>query len=196
MSNRVCPWWLGYFLASPLRRLLHSPENILRPHIREGMNVLDVGCGMGFFSLPAARLVGERGRVVCVDLQEKMIKGLIRRAKKAGLPDRIDARISRKNSLGLNDIAGEIDFALAFALVHEVPDKDRLLLEIANTLKPAGKLLIAEPKTHVSGTDFDKSIAVARSVGFEVIRDLKICLSHAVLLARGRESEQTAPSNI
>lgn len=176
---------------------MHSPENILRPHIREGMNVLDVGCGMGFFSLPAARSVGERGRVVCVDLQDKMIKGLIIRAKKAGLLDRIDARISRKNSLGLNDIAGEIDFALAFALVHEVPDKDRLLLEIANTLSPAGKLLIAEPKTHVSKTDFDKSIAIARSAGFAVICDLmRIRLSYAALLARGRESEQTAPSNI
>jgi len=160
------------------------------------MNVLDVGCGMGFFSLPAARLAGETGRVVCVDLQEKMIKGLIRRAEKAGLTDRIDARISRKNSLMINDIAGKIDFALAFALIHEVPDKDRLLLEIGNTLKQAGKLLIAEPKTHVSKTDFDKSVAIAQSVGFEVISDLKIRLSYVILLARGRESEQTAPSNI
>jgi len=149
------------------------------------MNVLDIGSGMGFFSLPAARLVGESGRVVCVDLQERMIQGLIRRAKKAGLLDRIDARISQKNSLGLNDIAGKMDFALAFALVHEVPDKDRLLPEIANTLKPAGKLLIAEPKTHVSKTDFDKSIAIARSAGFEVINDLKVRRSYGVLLARG-----------
>ena len=85
MSNRVCPWWLGFLLASPLRRFLYSPEDILKPHVREGMNVLDVGCGMGFFSLPIARLVGETGRVVCVDLQARMIKGLLRRSKKAGL---------------------------------------------------------------------------------------------------------------
>jgi len=149
------------------------------------MNVLDVGCGMGFFSLPAARLAGETGRVVCVDLQERMIKGLIRRAKKSGLTDRIDARISGKKSLMSNDIAGTIDFALAFALVHEVPDKDRLFLEIGNTLKQAGKLLIAEPKTHVSKTDFDKSTAIAQSAGFAVISDLRIRLSYAVLLARG-----------
>jgi SAM-dependent methyltransferase len=185
LSNRVCPWWLGYFLASPLRRLLHLPEDILGPYIREGMNVLDIGSGMGFFSLPAARLVGESGRVVCIDLQERMIQGLIRRAKKAGLLDRIDARISQKNSLGLSDIAGKIDFALAFAVVHEVPDKERLFLEIGDTLKHGGKLLIAEPVAHVSRTDFDKSIAIAQSAGFKVISDLKVRRSYGMLLAKG-----------
>ena len=73
MGNRVCPWWLGYMLASPLRRLLYDPQEILRPYIREGMNVLDLGCGMGFFSLPAARMVGKTGKVVRVDLQGRFL---------------------------------------------------------------------------------------------------------------------------
>ena len=183
MSNRVCPWWLGFLLASPLRRLLYSPEDIIKSHISEGMNVLDVGCGMGFFSLPMARLVGETGRVVCVDLQARMIKGLLRRAKKAGLSDRIDARVSQ-NSLMLNDIAGKIDFVLAFAAVHEVSDKELLLSEIGHTMKEEGKLLIAEPKMHVSKTDFDKTISIARSVGFEVINNLAIRRSYAMLLGK------------
>ena len=186
MSNRVCPWWLGFLLASPLRLLLYSPEDILKSHIRAGMNVLDVGCGMGFFSLPIARLVGETGTVVCVDLQERMIKGLVRRSKKAGLLDRIDARISQKNSLMLNDIAEKIDFVLAFAVVHEVPDKERLLSEIRNTMKEGGKLLIAEPKAHVSKTDFNRTISIAQSVGFEVMNDLAIRRSYAVLLGKKR----------
>ncbi len=171
-------------LASPLRRFLYPPEDILEPHIRKGMNVLDIGCGMGFFSLPIARLVGETGRVVCVDLQERMIKGLIRRAKKTGLLDRIDARVSQKISLMLDDIAGKIDFVLAFAVVHEVPDKERLLSEIWNTMKEGGKLLIAEPKAHVSKTDFDRTISIARSVGFEVMNDLAIRRSYAILLGK------------
>ena len=100
MSHRVCPWWLGYLLASPLRRLLQDPEEIVSPHVREGMTVLDIGCGMGFFSLPLAELVGETGKVVCIDLQGKMIEGLIKRAVKANLEKRIDARICRQNSLG------------------------------------------------------------------------------------------------
>ncbi len=64
----VCPWYLGYLLASPLRRLLENPERMLRPYVRPGMTVLEPGSGMGFFSLPLARLVGAEGRVVCVDL--------------------------------------------------------------------------------------------------------------------------------
>jgi ubiquinone/menaquinone biosynthesis C-methylase UbiE len=173
-----------------LRQFLYSPEDILKPHIREGMNVLDVGCGTGFFSLPIARIVGETGRVVCVDLQTRTIKCLVRRSKKAGLSDRIDARICQKNSLVLNDIAGKIDFVLAFAVVHEVPDKERLLSEIRNTMKEGGKLLIAEPKAHVSKTDFDKTIFIARSVGFEVINDLAIRRSYAMLLGKKRDKNK------
>jgi ubiquinone/menaquinone biosynthesis C-methylase UbiE len=183
MSNSVCPWWLGYLLASPLRRLLQDPEEIVRPHVKEGMSVLDIGCGMGFFSLQLAKLVGETGRVFCVDLQEKMIKGLRRRALKAGLSDRIEGRICRQDSLGVSDIAGKIDFALAFALVHEVPDKERLFAEIYNTMKETGQLLVAEPRGHVSKLDFEKTVSIARSAGFAFSRDLEIGRSRAVLLA-------------
>lgn len=169
-------------LASPLRRLLQDPEEIVRQYVKEGMSVLDIGCGMGFFSLPLAKLVGETGKVVCLDLQEKMIKGLMRRATKAGLSDRIDARICRQDSLGVSDVAGKIDFVLAFALVHEVPDKERLFAEIYNTMKQTGKLLLAEPKGHVSKLDFETTVTIAQNAGFEVLHDLKIQRSRAVLL--------------
>jgi ubiquinone/menaquinone biosynthesis C-methylase UbiE len=171
-------------LASPIRRLLQDPEEIVRPYVKEGMSVMDIGCGMGFFSLPLAKLAGETGRVVSVDLQEKMIKGLLRRALKAGLSDRIDARICRQDSLGADDLAGKIDFALAFALVHEVPDKERLFAEIYNALKQTGEFLLAEPKGHVSNPDFEKTTAIAQGTGFEVLRALKIPRSRAVLLRR------------
>ncbi|HXX53962.1 MAG TPA: class I SAM-dependent methyltransferase [Thermodesulfovibrionales bacterium] len=143
MSHRVCPWWLGYLLASPLRRLLQNPEEIVGPYIRSGMSILDVGCGMGFFSLPLANLVGETGKVVCVDLQERMIGGLVRRARKAGLAGRIDARICDGNSLRVDDLAGRIDFAILFALVHEVPDKRKLFSEVCAAMKQGGQLLLA-----------------------------------------------------
>jgi hypothetical protein len=43
MSHGVCPWWLGYLLASPVRRLLQDPTRIVAPHVREGMTVLEPG---------------------------------------------------------------------------------------------------------------------------------------------------------
>ena len=122
MSPKVCPAWLGYLLASPLRKLFQNPEKILGPYVKAGMMVLDMGCAMGFFSLPLARMVGKEGIVVCVDIQEKMIRSLRKKALKARVADRIITRVCDQNSLGLNEFDNKIDFILAFAVVHEVPD--------------------------------------------------------------------------
>ncbi len=61
MSEHVCPWWGGYFLDNPLRRLLHNPAKILGPYVKAGMRVMDVGCGMGFLSIATAKMVGDGG---------------------------------------------------------------------------------------------------------------------------------------
>ena len=113
MPHRVCPWWLGYFLISPLRRIGQQPRNILLPYVDEGHTVLEPGAGMGFFTLELARLVGPSGRVIALDVQPKMLKALKRRARKAGLLDRIDARLVAPNSLGARDLSGSVDFTLA-----------------------------------------------------------------------------------
>ena len=98
MAERVCPVWVGYLLASPVRKLFQNPKKILAPYVEDGMKVLDVGCAMGFFSLPLARMIGSNGKVICVDVQEKMIKSLEKRAQKAGLANRIETRVCRHNS--------------------------------------------------------------------------------------------------
>jgi ubiquinone/menaquinone biosynthesis C-methylase UbiE len=182
--GRVCPWWLGYLLASPLRRLLQHPEEILRPYVTNGMTVLDVGCGMGFFSLPLATLVGERGKVICVDLQEKMLSSLRRRAVKAGVLGRIETRRAEKNSLNLEDKAGTADFALVFAVAHEVPDQKVFLREIRNVLKENGKLLFSEPKSHVTEREFAATKSTAQTLGFEITDTPAIRRAHAAILVR------------
>ena len=68
------------------------------------MVVLEPGCGMGFFTLELARRVGKPGRVVAVDLQPKMLDGLRRRAKRAGLLDRLDIRRTEVDTLGVADL--------------------------------------------------------------------------------------------
>ena len=88
MPERPCPIWLGYLLASPIRKFGQNPLTILRPNVSEGMRVLDVGCAMGFFSLPLAQMVGPAGRVYCVDMQERMLTVLGRRAEVLGREDR------------------------------------------------------------------------------------------------------------
>ena len=104
--HRVCPWWNGYLLLSPLRRISENPRTILAPLVARGMTVVDVGCAMGFYSLPLARMVGEGGRVVCVDLQQRMLSTLVRRARRRGLGHIVEPRLCTQERLDLDDLAG------------------------------------------------------------------------------------------
>jgi ubiquinone/menaquinone biosynthesis C-methylase UbiE len=184
MPEHVCPVWVGYLLASPLRKLFQDPHKILAPYVRPGMRVLDIGCAMGFFSLPLAQLVGPTGRVVCVDLQEKMLEALRKRARKAGVLERLEPRLCHEQTLGLADLKESIDFALAFAMVHEVPDPERLLAEIGDALKPGARFLVAEPTGHVAAEDFEKTIAVAARQGLTVVETPRIRRSRSALFQK------------
>jgi ubiquinone/menaquinone biosynthesis C-methylase UbiE len=166
MARLVCPPWVGYLLLSPFRKLLEDPNTIFGPLVRPGMTVLEPGCGMGFFTLPLAHMVGPQGQVVAVDLQPKMLSVLRRRAERAGLLDRIDLRLAESGRLGLNDLAGKVDLVAALHVVHEVPDQAAFFSEIRDTLKPDGKLLIVEPRGHVSRMEFEATVIAAETVGF------------------------------
>jgi 2-polyprenyl-3-methyl-5-hydroxy-6-metoxy-1,4-benzoquinol methylase len=124
MEPRVCPVWVGYLLLNPLRKFVENPDRLFSKYVREGMTVLEPGCGPGFFTLPLARMAGPTGRVVAVDLQEKMLDILRKRAQKAGLEDRIDFRRVKPEGMGLADLADSVDFTVAMHMVHEVRDKD------------------------------------------------------------------------
>lgn len=176
--------WVGYLLASPVRKIFQNPRKILGPHIRDGMKVLDIGCAMGFFSLPLAEMVGSNGRVICVDVQAKMITSLAKRARKAGLSDRIETRVCPVDSLGLEDLSGEIDFALASAVIHEVSDVADFFEQTYKVIKPAGRLLVAEPRGHVSEKDFEATVSAAEQARFGILDWPKISYGRAVLLGK------------
>lgn len=184
MAQRVCPYWVGWLLLSPLRRLIHNPDTILASHVTSGMTVLDLGPAMGFFTLPLARMVGSGGKVICVDVQEKMLSALQRRAQAAHLADRIVTRLCQPTSLGLDDLAGKVDFALAFAVVHEVPKVSSLFADVFRALKPEAYFLVAEPKLEVSVRNFEATLAAARQKGLSSVDRPKIAWCHAALLRK------------
>lgn len=166
-SGHVCPWWIGALLCCPLRRLVESPQRLLGPYVRPGMAVLEPGCGMGYFTLPLARMVGPGGKLVCVDLQQRMVSGLLRRARRAGLAERIEATVCSPESLGLAPWRDRIDLAVAIHVVHEVGDQRRFLEEIRDALRPGGELVLLEPRGHVSVRQLDATLARAHEAGFE-----------------------------
>lgn len=184
MAKMVCPVWLGYLLASPIRKLVQNPDKILAPYLKDGMTVMDIGCAMGFFSLPAARIVGPGGRVVCVDLQEGMFASLKKRAKKAGVLDQIQPHLCSQESLDLESFSGKIDFVLACAVVHEVPDTARFFAEVYEAVKPDGRFLVAEPRGHVSQKEFEKTVSLARESGFSTEGSPEVGRSHGALFVK------------
>lgn len=182
MSNRVCPWWLGYWLTCPWFRRGQNPAQLLPPYIHEGMTVFEPGPGMGFFTLELARLVGRTGHVIAVDIQPKMLDRLRRRAAKARFLDRIDARVASPESMGIADLNGSVDFTFAFAVVHEVGDAGRFFGEAAAASKPGGALLLAEPQGHVKPPAFDAELRAAAQAGFRVVNRPPIRGMHTALL--------------
>ena len=184
-SSHVCPWWLAYSFDNPIRRWLHRPRKLLAPYVAEGMHVIDVGCGMGVFSIAMAKLVGAGGRVTVLDLQEKMLEITHKRAKQAGMHRRI-----RTIQGSADQLEGEahIDFALAFWMVHEVPDRPSLFKKLHTVLKPGGMLLVAEPTMHVSRKQFERTLQEAFEAGLRPHgRQPTVRLSLTKLLVKHRD---------
>lgn len=167
-NNHVCPWWLGYTFILPIRKYQHNPQKILGSHVVEGMTVMDYGCAMGYFSIHLAKMTGSAGEVYCVDIQEKMIEKLQKRALKYGVSSIITPLLVGKN-YHVAELNGKLDFALLFAVVHEVPDKAELFRDMFSMLKESGKILFFEPKGHVKQADFDNSLRLAKDAGFVVL---------------------------
>jgi ubiquinone/menaquinone biosynthesis C-methylase UbiE len=179
-TSHICSWKIAFALDNPIRRIIHNPQKILGGYIEPGQTVLDLGCGPGTFSLAMAKMVGESGKVIAVDVQEEMLQIVREKAVQQGLGSIIVAHKSDPNRIGLSE---KVDFALAFYMVHEVPDAEAFLKEIASLLKPKGKLLIVEPKFHVSAAAFEKTIAIARQAGLRPVSEPKIRFSRSKLLS-------------
>jgi ubiquinone/menaquinone biosynthesis C-methylase UbiE len=162
--NRVCPVELANSLDNRLRRWLQNPRKILAPYIREGMTVLDVGCGPGFFSVEMAQMVGKSGTVISADLQEGMLQNLKKKIQGTELETRIKLVRCGHETINVSDM---VDFILAFFMVHEVPDKDFFFKQLKPLLNGDGQFLLVEPTLfHVSRTEFEATIKIAENHGF------------------------------
>lgn len=181
-KRRVCPVKHAVVLDNRIRRWVQDPRKILAPYLREGMTVLDLGCGPGFFTMEIAMMVGASGRVIASDLQEGMLRKIRDKIRSTALAGRITLHQCREDRIG---VAEKVDFALAFYMVHEVPDQVQFFHEIATILKPGGQLLVVEPPLHVSQMAFAEMAKRARIAGFTPACWPKVFLSKAVVLHKG-----------
>jgi cyclopropane fatty-acyl-phospholipid synthase-like methyltransferase len=184
VAERVCPWWIGYLLACPVRRFAHNPRAIFQSYVKPGMTVLELGPGMGFFTLDLARLVGARGRVIAVDVQPKMLCEIERRAVKTCLIHRIDLRLGGPKNRWAEGLEGAVDIALAIFMLHEVPNLPGFFAAVRGALVPGGRLFISEPKVHVSRENYEETVAEAERAGFIATDHPQMRGSRTVLMVK------------
>ena len=178
-SKRVCPVEIAGGLDNFVRRLLQNPRKILKPYIGKGMTVLDFGCGPGFFSTEIAKMLFDSGKVIAADLQDGMLEKVRTKIRGTELEQRIVIHKCQDDKVGVTE---KVDFVLAFYVIHEVPNQDKLFEELKSILKPSGKIYIIEPNFHVSKTLFEDMVKRLKAIGFEELERPKIFFSRTVLI--------------
>lgn len=184
IKTYICPVERSGRLDSKFRRWLHNPQKILRPYVKEGMEVLEVGCGPGFFTLDIARMAGKNGQVVAVDLQEGMLEIVREKIRGSGLEGNIVLHKCEADRLG---VSGSFDLVFLFYVVHEVPDRRALFRELVGLLKDGGLVYVEEPPFEVSGKAFEETLRIAGDAGLEVVERPKRFPDKVAVLRKGQK---------
>ena len=128
--------WLLEFAGRPRQ----IPLMLDWMRLRAGEHILELGAGTGLFTILAARRIGKRGRLYAFDIQPSMIAEVQQKVKAAQLTN-VHPQVASAYSLPLPD--SSIDKALLMAVLPEIPDPQRALLELARVLKPQGALYVS-----------------------------------------------------
>jgi ubiquinone/menaquinone biosynthesis C-methylase UbiE len=128
-------------MESPLRRRFFDPVRTLKgARIQSGQEILEVGCGTGFFTIPAAELVGDEGHVYAIDPHPLAIEQVARKVRDAGLTN---VKLIKADATETGLASGSIDLALLFGVIPSPTlPLDRLLPEMYRLLKSEGALAV------------------------------------------------------
>lgn len=127
----------GYF--ERFRRRWQNPEAILnRVGLKSGLTFVDVGCGSGFFAIPAAHIVGENGKVYGLDIDSNAISTLREKARREDLTN-LDLKVGRAEETILCEECADIVF---FAnVLHDFENPNKVLTNARKMIKPSGRLV-------------------------------------------------------
>ena len=177
----ICLMEHAHQLDNPFRKLGHNAGRLFKKYINKGDTVIDVGCGTGIFSIGLAKMVGEHGRVLAVDLQQGMLDKVAEKIKGSKYENTIELIKSGVESTGLTEPA---DFIIAFYIVHEVSSAENFFKEMHSLLKAGKYLYIAEPPHHATTESFAEMITVAEGCGFEIAARPKVIMGRTAVFCR------------
>lgn len=160
-----CPTSFAWLVDSPLADIISGTQTTLdRIGIEPGMRLLDVGCGPGRLSIPAAGRAGPEGMVTAFDVQPGMIALLEKKAAQKGITN-ITPR--------LGDIASERDLppdhfdrAWLVTVLGEIPDREAALRAVYRVIKPGGRLTIIETFRDPHFQRRETVLSLCREAGF------------------------------
>jgi ubiquinone/menaquinone biosynthesis C-methylase UbiE len=129
----------GFYANESQRNQWQNPERILRRiGLKEGLNFMDIGCGNGYFSLPAAQIVGEEGKVYAVDLNGKAIEELKERAAERGLRNLVLVTGMAEETVFCEVCADIVFYGI---VLHDFNDPAKVLTNARKMIKPDGILV-------------------------------------------------------
>jgi demethylmenaquinone methyltransferase/2-methoxy-6-polyprenyl-1,4-benzoquinol methylase len=149
---------IGAIMDSRLRYVFWKPEKILaEAGLSDGMNILEVGCGTGFFTIPAAGMVGTNGHITSIDVLSKSVELVTEKIKQQGITN---ATILQRNALDTKLDSQSFDRVFVFGVIPApMLPADQLSGELHRLLKPDGVLAVWPPswvKGEIEGTGLFK----------------------------------------
>jgi ubiquinone/menaquinone biosynthesis C-methylase UbiE len=180
----VAKWYHLLVYPDWFRRLHQRPRRFLGELVKAGMTAADIGCGLGFYTIEMARMVGEKGRVIAVDFQPAMLRITARKARKARVSGRVRIIQCTQDDLML---AEQVDFALSMWVAHEVTDRDRFFRQIRRMLKTDSRFLLVEPRFHVNKKLYEAICGDAEKTGLKKVCEPSVGASRAALFAPGSD---------
>lgn len=180
-KDHVCPVQMTGLLDNPIRKFFQNPKKVLKRHLKPGDTAIDLGCGPGTFTIDIVDIIGPEGKVYGVDIQEGMLRILDKKAKKKRVGNCVVPILCTPDSLGVTE---QVNFVLAFYMLHESREPDRLIKQIYDVLKPEGKFLLVEPKIHSDKKVYDEVLEMSRARGFTIIEEVKIPGSRGVVMQK------------
>lgn len=174
-------------LDRPERKALLPAAKILqKAGLNQGMHFADIGCGGGFFSLPAAGIVGSSGKIWAVDISEEMLAHL----QSKDPPAQVSALLSSENQFPIPDQA--VDMVLVAFVLHEAEAKTQFLSEIKRIMKSTARLIIIDfKKIHEEKgppredrISREEVVSLLRDAGFQIEKTISLNDSHYQIIAQ------------
>ncbi|RII35519.1 class I SAM-dependent methyltransferase [Clostridium chromiireducens] len=123
------------------RELLPPEQTLISLHLQEEAIMADIGCGIGYFTIPASKIVGENGKIFAMDISPEMLKDVEIKISDNNISN-VETILTEENDLKLED--NKVTFAFISLVLHEANEKENFLNEVKRIIIPNGKITIVE----------------------------------------------------